>query len=178
MNIDELKTLGRDCFSAFTATFPEKNTRSWEVWAEMCADVPLAAAPYIKEKIIELDSLPRNFGKAVRDLGLEWKYSKTDRSPRFNACPECDPAMPGFLMVWDTSTHRFIARCTCNRDKQWAHLESLTHAEIKRRGWSLTDPMFARPMPAPEAEEIGNATINAWDECAPAETEEIELWQM
>ena len=63
MNAVEMRALVNDCCAAFNASPP--SARSCELWAEMCARVPVRAAAFIRARILERDTLPRNFGKAA-----------------------------------------------------------------------------------------------------------------
>lgn len=164
MTIDELRSLARDCYAAFNQAMPEASSRAWTLWAEMCAEVPLRAAPFIRDRILQLDSLPRNFGKAVSGYGEEWMFSNggIDAAPN---CPDCDPATPGFFPAWREDGRgghiRFMVKCRCNRGgrafrKMWRG----SREDAAKRGWITMPPgmsavafeMTLAGWPAPDAQ--------------------------
>ena len=146
MNIEELVSLGRDCYAAFNQAMPDPSARTWALWAELCAEVPLAAAPWIRSRVIDQDGMPRNFGKAVKDLGREWRTVRAAGGrpgAKAGGCPECDAGTPGFFTVWDISRgepHAFVAQCACSHGPRPEGMMRLTRARAAANGWLFPGP--------------------------------------
>jgi hypothetical protein len=128
MNAEELKSLGQDCYAAFNVLIPGWNSPAWKIWAEMCANVPLEAVPWIRSKIVELDSIPRNFGKAVRGYWRDWRHESGQPRETLRCCPECDRQTPGFFTVWRRDGCRVLMRCYCNAAEEYANMPRVTRA--------------------------------------------------
>lgn len=135
MTETELITLGNDCYAAFNQTAPKQGARSWSLWAEMCKDVPLAAAGYIRGKVIELDSMPRNFGKAVRSYWHEWRAEKGQPYQAQTGCAICDKSTPGFFTVWRVDGNRVLCRCKCNHEQCFDPMPYRTPADMAELGY-------------------------------------------
>jgi hypothetical protein len=101
----------------------------------MCASVPLAAAVWIRGKLIELDNAPRNFGKAVRNLAVEWRENSGVKLPPPVACPHCDKETPGFFTVWRADGCRVAAKCQCNKLSQFAAQQARSDFELAQMGY-------------------------------------------
>ena len=140
MNIDQMRALGNECFAAFNQKAPEHAARAWSLWADMCRYVPFEAAPWIRDQIIELESMPRNFGKAVRDLFWRWK-EETGRGAKIAACPDCDSDMPGYFLVWGAEhggmPTRFVVRCACNAAPPSYHLCTFSREQAGDHGFRV-----------------------------------------
>ena len=142
----ELRTLGNDCYAAFNSVPPPPSSRAWALWAEVCANVPLAAAVWIRSRIIEGDSLPRNFGKAVLGLFREWRVSQNSVRVAGTGCPDCDQQLPGFFYAWrkkdDGRVHSALCRCRCNTDPCFDQLPAMTKQEAEARGFAVMPPAW------------------------------------
>ena len=147
MNREEMRSLVNDCCAAFNAKPPE--TRSCELWAEMCGAVPMAAAKWIRGKIIDLEAMPRNFGKAVLALFREWESTRTSREIR---CPDCDPDLPpghfwGIRAVNNIGRQEYIrvvVMCQCHPcredDETGLKFRKRSKAQACREGFGLMRP--------------------------------------
>ena len=134
MTADEILALHRDCAAAFSSS--PADIRSCRLWAEVCAEVPFAAAPFIRRKVLELDSLPRNFGKAILGFFREWRSSRPVETQRA-CCPDCDPQHPGFFHWWGKINDRMysgLARCLCNDDATLGGLRQMSKSQAEREG--------------------------------------------
>ncbi len=175
MTEDELRLLGRDCYVAFNQAAPESGGRAWRLWAEMCADIPMAASRHIRERIIALDAMPRNFGKAVRTFGLEWRQARRSGGFAREACPDCDRETPGFFTVWQDlghgRRHRFLVRCRCNQGPACEGMPALSKEEARQAGYLVVPENFEGGVPAYELELAGrlwNARPRAHGKDVPA----------
>jgi hypothetical protein len=101
----------------------------------MCADISFIAAAWIRGKMVELDSIPRNFGKAVRDIGREWREQSGVKIPPPVACPRCDAETPGFFTVWRPGGFRSLAKCQCNKQPQFAAWQARSEFELAQLGY-------------------------------------------
>lgn len=159
MNIDELRMLGKDCYAAFNQNAPDFNGRAWTLWAETCADIPVAASQFIRGKIIDLESMPRNFGKAVRQYGQEWRYSKGIAAHVFQECPDCDKGTPGFFYAWDKMEngkwHRLLVRCHCNQGKPVEGMLHMTKNQAACAGYEVVPQGFGGGMLVYELQLMG-----------------------
>lgn len=146
MSEQELKILGHDCYAAFNAAPPAASSRAWALWAEMCAPVPLKAAPWIRSRILEQDSMPRNFGKAVLCLWQDWHAAQRGSAARRDPCPDCDAALPGFFYWWrhDASGRLYsgLFRCLCNHDSYYDPMPRRSKDQARREGYSVMPEGF------------------------------------
>lgn len=138
MNALEMRALVNDCCAAFNASPPP--ARSCELWAEMCDRVPVRAAAFIRARILERETLPRNFGKAVLDLHREWQ-STLPAPERRACCPDCDPALPGFFYAWKRDAsgilHSLVFRCLCNEDPALGDMPRASKEKARREGYAV-----------------------------------------
>ena len=143
MTLEEMRSLGQDCYAAFNAKPPDFASRAWILWAEMCAEVGTEALAYIRGKIIELDSMPRNFGKAVRSLWHEWRSEKGQVHQSQADCDVCDKQTPGFFTVWRRCGNRVLCRCRCNHDKGLESIPYRTPADMVELGYIVRPQGYA-----------------------------------
>ena len=164
MTIDELRMLGRDCYAAFNQAAPDFSGRAWTLWAEMCAGIPVAASPFIRGKIIELDAMPRNFGKAVRQFGQEWRAAKSGSRFVFQLCPDCDKETPGFFSAWENlkngMPHRFLIRCCCNNGKDVEGMAQMSKAGALKAGFLVVPANYDGGVLVYEAALLGTPSHN------------------
>lgn len=167
MNIDEIRTLGTDCYAAFNQRAPEWSSKAWTLWAEMCASVPLEASVWIRGRIIELDSMPRNFGKAVKGLAADWRSAHGKHRETIVPCPECDTKTPGFFTVWRHDGSRVLVRCACNRDCYFDPMPCMTRSMAEKRvydeqqGLRYIVPPADAPLVAFERKQFGDGPERA-----------------
>ncbi len=139
MNIEEIRMLGNACFAAFNSNPPSPTSQTWAIWAEMCDGIPVQASPYIKSKIVELDTKPSNFGKTFRQYGIEWKTTTGYRDAKIHPCPDCDPEVPGFFYAFepgnDGHPHSFLVRCHCNQGRFFSEMIHMTKVQAESRGY-------------------------------------------
>lgn len=145
MNTEQIRALGTECCAAFSQNPPDPDSRAWSLWADACAHVPFEAAPWIRDRIIEnMDAMPRNFGKAVRDQFLLWRPEAAPSSAGTGPCRECGEDAPGFFLAWDYdkqgNPHRFLCRCACNEDRRYARTPAYTRRDAARKGWRVLPP--------------------------------------
>lgn len=138
----ELRTLGHDCYAAFNQRPPEHSSRAWTLWAELCTEVPLEAAPWIRARILEQEACPRNFGRAVLHLFYEWRVkSGYNSQAQTTLCGSCDRETPGFYTAYEWTPgwylHSSSVRCPCNTDSAWRDMLSFHKAEAERRGYMV-----------------------------------------
>ena len=139
MTKDELTALGRDCYAAFNAVPPVSSSPAWGLWAEMCARVHIRAGAWIRSRLIEQDSMPRNFGKAVAALYREWQAEHGQGPAGRSCCPECDPRIPGYFYGWKKENgyvHSFICRCLCNDDPSLGPMPRMSREYAAAQGIS------------------------------------------
>jgi len=138
---NELRQFSRECYAALGAKAPESSSPAWRIWAEMCADVPLTAVPYIRGKLFELDSMPRNFGKAVKALAAEWRSDTRQPKPEQQCCHECYPPFPGFFPGWQKAEggmlYKFMIRCLCNGNPYFDPMPRKSKAQAEREGYTV-----------------------------------------
>jgi hypothetical protein len=136
----ELRSLATECYGVFNAAKPASGGAAWRVWAEMCAGIPVIAAPYIIAQFAELESMPRNFGKAVRQFGQEWKQAHGIKSFVDGLCPDCDREIPGHFWAFDFqggAWHWFAARCACNCATGFEAQERMTKKQAVESGLTV-----------------------------------------
>lgn len=172
MTEQELITLGRDCYAVFNAVPPPVPSRAWALWGEMCASVPLKAAPHIRAKIMELDSMPRNFGKFVLQSGREWLAQGggsggPDR--RRECCPECEPRMPGYFYGWTKDSaglvHSCLCRCLCNDDPALGKMPRMSREYAASRDICVMPVGYPGGPSAFEQEVFGMAGRGVFNPC-------------
>ncbi len=152
MTRQELYDLAEGCYPILGATQPKQDNPAWSIWAEMCRNIPATpdSARYIISKFGDLDAMPRNFGKAVRQYGQEWA-SERGMSTATSRCPDCDfDCPPGRYTAWflDQRTRKYrsgIAYCSCF---PYAVSETIFHgskADARIAGF-VTRPQKSREM--------------------------------
>ena len=138
MTVIEMRALVNDCCAAFSAAPPP--ARSCELWAEMCERVPVRAAAFIRARILERESLPRNFGKAVLELHRDW-LATLPAPERRPCCPDCDPALPGFFYAWKRNSagipHSCVFRCLCNEDPALGDMPRASKEKARSDGYTV-----------------------------------------
>lgn len=159
MNIENLQTLARECCHAFNQAPISPSAGCWVIWAEICADVPATAMKYIRDKIVELDTLPRNFGKHVRHYGREWMLSRGIRNHVHKACPDCDRETVGFFTAWKKLDNgewsRFLVRCLCNQEQLIEGMQHMAKSQAACAGYEVVPHGFEGGVLAYEMQLMG-----------------------
>ena len=174
MNALELHALACDCYAAFNASAPGQDSRAMQLWAEMCAKVPLQAGRWIRGKIIEQDSLPRNFGKAVYALYHDWLAANPLPQRPAACCPSCDAQIPGFFFTWSKQDGRLaqrVAKCVCNVDPAFAGLPGMDKYAARERGFFVRPHGWKRSLGEFEREVLGVGKRGAAPPAGP------QLWK-
>lgn len=103
--------------------------------------MPLEAAPWVRGQIIEIESMPRNFGNAVRDRFWSWR-AEFGKGSRMNACPERDTDTPGYFAAWHRDGKgvpcRFVCRCACGSAPPGKRLVTIFKMQAACKGWELS----------------------------------------
>lgn len=159
MNIENLQTLARECCSAFNQAPISGTAGCWPIWAEICVDIPAAAMKYVRDKIVELDTLPRNFGKHVRHYGREWMLSRGIKNHVHRACPDCDRETLGFFTAWQKmgngDWNRFLVRCHCNQGQPIEGMLHMTKNQASCTGYEVVPQGFEGGVLAYEMQLMG-----------------------
>lgn len=154
----ELRNFARDCYAALCATMPPVSSSAWAIWAEMCADVPLKAAPFIRSKIIALDAMPRNFGKTVQGYFRDWRVESGEPAPAQKGCGMCDTRSPGFFTVWGKNGARVLCVCRCNTDQTLPPGSRRSPGEMVDLGYIVRPMSFRGSFLDFEREQFGVGT--------------------
>lgn len=159
MNTDDLQKLAKECCNAFNQPPIAPNAGCWPVWTEMCADIPAGAMKHVRDRIIGLDAMPRNFGKAVRHHGQEWMVSRGSGYFARKPCPDCDRESVGFFTAWqklpDGSWRRFLVHCLCNKGKPVKDMLRMTKSQAAAAGYTVVPQGYAGCVAGYEIELMG-----------------------
>lgn len=156
MTLQEMTALAEDCFAAFNAAPPKG--KACEIWAEQCAYVTFESTIWIREKLINRESLPRQFGLEVQRLFTDWKSERGIKQGQQKACPNCDLEIPGFFFGWknfDGHMYKLTFRCHCNKIKEYQHLECKHKKQAELEGFTVMPEGYRKGSGLFEAELFG-----------------------
>ena len=118
-------------YAAFNLDAPAAQTVN--AWYDVAGHIPSgeAASWCVRKFIAEKSRLYRG-DNVSRDLAeLYEEYKRQREAERYRqqavhaACPECDPRIPGFVLVEtrvENLSYRWLYRCRCNHDPRFARV--------------------------------------------------------
>lgn len=157
MTHQEMRLLADEVYACFN-TRPALQ-RPVEMWAEMCAEVPVRALSYIREKLLENETLPRNFGYACKQFYQMWAYQQGmgKDKPETPKCAECDLA-GGWFYGWKIVNGKMqsaMFKCQCNQQKEFRDLPYWTRTRAERAGWIIAPKRYGGNYSRVEGELLG-----------------------
>lgn len=94
------------------------------------------------DKLEDSPDLPKNLGYHLKH-SLWPDYLEANpglrASYRRDACPQCSPDTPGWILGWK-DRQRTAFRCCCNSDPRFVHLEAWTRPQVEAAGYALEAP--------------------------------------
>ena len=115
------EALVSDVYAGFGCNPPGERSR--DIWFEQCGHVPSGPPlEWIRQRLLDGATLPRNLGQAIRVLWEEWQANHPEQVVSDSrCCPECD--VSGVIFAWaparDPRTgadtwQRLVRRCRCH----------------------------------------------------------------
>ena len=146
MTAEQMAMLAGTCAAAFSRSEPKDS--AIKLWAAMCDMIPPEAIPFIRNALMQEDSWPANFGKAVYARYCEWKTTQPGLARERRRCPDCDREIPGYFHVWkavDGQLLCWVQRCLCNDSPEDAGWMPMSKSQAVEAGYSVRGNGGRRP---------------------------------
>ena len=129
-------------FAAHSKQFPSADAIA-VIWTRVSAK-PDSFMAWAAKELMDYEKLPGNIGLELESVLYPRWLAQSGCNAGTRPCQDCDPTTPGFFTAWDKDPqgqpHRFIVRCVCNRNPQFARMAPMTKDHARRRQFSVLPP--------------------------------------
>lgn len=95
--------------------------------------IDAAATDSIAEAMTNLDSMPSNIGKAIKNAWYDWRSKNVKYNDEQQGCWRCMHITKGYIYYW-IKNYEYIGRCVCNKNRRDENLPVIDDDYLQRVG--------------------------------------------